>query len=178
LTPAEQDVFDSAVALRAVYDSGGKRKVGLGRPPYEPGERLLGRAMQMTARTVPLDATRASIETTGLQDGKGKFRPEGALMSTDRRAYLLGNFGKVLKTWEWSEQSKVAVIHGYLGVRFVRPADTTDCDAVLHCYNKLVVLDPSTAIIAKQLIAVEAAWVLGTCQDYDAWLVRLPLRFS
>ena len=133
--------------------------------------------MHMSARTVPLDATRASIETRGLQDGKGRIKPEGGLISTDRRAYLMGNFGKVLTTWEWSELSKVAVIHGYLGVRFVRPEDTNESDAAVHFYNKLFVLDPSTAVIAKQLVAVEAAWVLGTAQDYDAWLVRLSQRF-
>ena len=174
---SEQQVVQAAVELRELMVGGGLPKRGLGKPPYAEGERLLARLFHATSRRVPLAADRESIEQDGLPDGRGKLRTEGALYTTDRGAYLMGNVGKVVASWSWHELSSVSVIRGYFGVRLVRPTDTEASDAVLNVHLPYVLLQASDFDIAKQVVQVEAAYVLGTGRDYDAWLVRLQQRF-
>lgn len=174
----EQRFLDAAVHVRKLVADGGLRKVGLGQPTYLPGERLLVRVPQATARRVPLDADRAAIADGAVLDGLGKLKTTGTFYVTDRRAVLMGNWRKQLGEWSWHELTEVSIIRDFAGVRFVRPDDVDGSDAALHVYRKYVTVDPSVLSVALRLVQVEAAYVLGVGRDFDAWLANLPARWN
>ena len=164
------------LAFRELLASGGLRRIGLGQPDYDPGERLLLRLPQTARRRIAVDADRAAIDRREFLDDPSALRTQGTLYVTDRRATLMGNRRRLLGEWRWDTHAEVKVIYGWAGVRFVARDGDTESDAALHVYRPLVLLDTSDQHVAFGLMSVEAAYVLATGRDYDAWLATLPLR--
>lgn len=175
MNPQERAVAEM-LAFRELLASGGLRRIGLGQPDYDPGERLLLRLPQTARRRIAIDADRAAIDRREFLDGPSALRTQGTLYVTDRRATLMGNRRRLLGEWRWDTHAEVKVIYGWAGVRFVARDGDTESDAALHVYRPLVLLDTSDQHVAFGLMSVEAAYVMATGRDYDAWLATLPLR--
>ncbi len=164
------------LAFRELLASGGLRRIGLGQPDYDPGERLLLRLPQTARRRIAIDADRAAIERREFLDDPSPLHTQGTLYVTDRRATLMGNRRKRLGEWRWDTHAEVKVIYGWAGVRFIAHDGDTESDAALHVYRPLSIYDESDQKVAFALMSVEAAYVMATGRDYDAWLATLPLR--
>jgi len=158
--------LDALADFRRVAERGGISRRGLFQPAYDDGERLLARVVHAAVRRVSVDAV----------GGDGTLTNEGTVYVTDRRARLVGNFGRVRREWRWADLPEVSVMRGFGGVRLIDDLDAVECDAILHVANPKFVLDTTSFDAAIGLLRIEAAWVLGTGRDYDEWLADLPRR--
>jgi hypothetical protein len=167
---------DDVLRLRHQLASGGRRGLGFAHPRYEPGERFALAIPQIQRRRVERTADAPTVGVRAFADDRGKLRGEGALYVTDRRAVLMGGFGKQIAEWRWADLDDVKTIYPFAGVRFIASRDDEVDDAAMHIYHVAVAFNMPMTKVARLLVQTEAAFVIGSGRDLDAWLAELADR--
>ena len=138
---AQKDKIESKCIseLYSLNAKGGIFKGLVGKPSYEPGENLLFRIMRMDFREMSVDADERYVDRRDFTHNRSALRIKGALYVTNRRARLVGNFGKVMHEWRWDDYAEVRIIGGRQGVMFIKKDEYASfADCALKVPNNLV----------------------------------------